>query len=171
MWRLYRWFVLFTAIMFVGAQAIVGASQLTSRNFLASYRPLLPGQSTDGAAAFPCEMRVGMSKGIEVGLCQFEAEDGVFGRVTVVESNRIIQRLAFVVQADTLYLGDLVLCWGKPDMPAFTIYPDMSIPLNLRWRSQTYAAISTHSITVLDYFSPVSYLSLEPGALPCASSE
>jgi hypothetical protein len=168
---LFRLFAALAAIVFGVEVVVIGGMRQPDHNPLARYRQIMPGKTIEAVQDFPCQMHMGMSKGVEVGLCQFEAEDGVIGRVTVVAADQLITRLSFEVQPDALRLGDLVLCWGEPDIPAFTLYPDISSPLNLRWGSQIYAAISAPSVTSLSYFIPISYLSFERGALPCTSGE
>jgi hypothetical protein len=169
--RLIRGFLVLTGVMFISAQALVGVAQLASRDFLAAYRSLTPGNSIV-REDLPCQLRVGMSNGVEVGMCQFEAEDEVFGRVTLVTADQIVTRLAFEVEPEALHIGDLVVCWGNPnDLQA----PPGSLERNnmtSRWQNRIFAG---HNLIrgggQASYFLPVTYLSLEVEMMPCEAPE
>jgi hypothetical protein len=167
MWQLFGAFMLVTGLMFVGAQAIVGGARLGSQNFLAGYEAMMPGQPTAGLADTPCQLRVGMSKGVEVGMCQFQAEDAIFGRVTVVSANRIVTRLAFEVQPEALHLGDLVLCWGQPDSNRALPESAPNSQITTRWQNRIFAGHAAPQSGQRNYFVSLTYLSLEKEMMQC----
>jgi hypothetical protein len=172
MWRLIRSFMLLTGVIFVGTGTLVGAAQLVTRDFLAAYRGMMPGETVDGTETERCRLRLGTSNGIETGFCQFEAGDDVFGRVTVVETDRVIQRLAFEVQPDALHLGDLVLCWGDPTQQESVPFDAEGTQTTTRWDDRVYIGHSfVRGSEPVNYFMPVNYLSLEGEGLVCASGE
>jgi hypothetical protein len=172
LWRLIRSFMILTGAIFVGTQALVGIAQIRPYDPLAPYRALMPGQSIDGVEGYPCDLRIGMSKGVEVGFCQFEADDAVFGRVTVVAANRTITRLAFEVEDENLLLGDLVLCWDKP-IETPTDSREAASPIAImQWENQFTASVRNGQYhTQLDYFRPLEYLSTESAWQSCAGAD
>lgn len=172
MWRLLRAFMIVTGVVFVGTGALVGVAQLRPYDPLAPYQALMPGQSIDNLADYPCQLHVGMSNGVEVGFCQFEADDAVFGRVTVVTANRIITRLAFNVQDERLLTGDLVLCWGKPTESQPDTRETIPAIETLEWDNEVMASAQSDAYrTQLNYFRPLDYLSTEQAWQPCNSAQ
>jgi hypothetical protein len=169
--HLIKRFLVLTGVMFISAQALVGVAQLASRDFLAAYRSLTPGHSI-AAEELPCQLRVGMSNGVEVGMCQFEAEDKMFGRVTLVTADQIVTRLAFEVEPEALHIGDLVLCWGNPNDIGTPSAAMDGIHTTSRWRDRIFAG---HNLLrggeQASYFLPVTYLSLEMEMIPCETPE
>jgi hypothetical protein len=154
--------------MFVCAQAMVGVAQLTSHDFLAAYRDLTPGNSLDDVQDLPCQLRTGMSSGVEVGMCQFQASDAVFGRVTLVTADHIVRRLAFAVEPEALHIGDLVLCWGQPNQIGALPEASQGNQTTTRWQDLIFAGHpALRQGTQVNYFMPITYLSLESAMLPC----
>lgn len=171
MGRLFRAILVLTGVMCIGAQALVGVAQLSSRDFLAAYRSLTPGHSIV-RDELPCQLRVGMSNGVEVGMCQFEAEDDVFGRVTLVTADQIVTRLAFEVEPEALHIGDLVLCWGTPNTPEAPPTSREGTQTISRWQNRIFAGHTVlRSGERASYFLPVTYLSLEVEMVPCDAPE
>ena len=142
MWRLLRGFLLATAVVWGGEVMVLAAARSTYRNLFAPYAGILPGQPIDTVRDFSCELSIGMRNSVEVGYCHFEPSDDVFAQVSVIAYDRVITQTDFVVRSNSLMLGDLVLCWGKP------IYILENIPyegmyINLYWTNQVYARVRT----------------------------
>ena len=157
--RLYKLIVYAAGAVFIASEVVIGAAQLGARDVLAAYRTLMPGQPIDGIGKFPCHLQVGIIDDSEIAYCQFEAEDGVFSRVSILVADHIITRADFIVAESGLSLGDSILCWGNP-MYVPRSFPEAS--LNLYWDSQLWALISTEANPERpDYFLPISYLSIQ----------
>lgn len=161
--------MLLEAVVVITIGGVLLTTRAASRNPLVDYLAIMPGHSIAGLENFPCQLRIGMSKGVQVGFCQFDAASPVFGRVTVVMTDGLITRLAFEVKPEQLRAGALVLCWGEPSQAA--VNGEGLAPVgNLRWNNSVYAGLlGEDSEGRLDYFRPVTYLSLEAGAVPCNS--
>jgi hypothetical protein len=170
MWRMLRSFVLLTSVMIFGAETFVGVAQLNSRDFLAAYRGIVPGESLDSAEAERCDLHVGMTAGVETAVCRFEAGNDVFGRVTVIERDHIIQRVGFEVLPDALMLGDLILCWGSPSQHASLPAMVEGTHTTTRWEDRIYAGHSFIQRGSSSYFIPVTYISLEKEGALCTET-
>lgn len=171
--RLFRLCSCLTVILFVGSVGMIAAVRKTNLPALAAYRAIMPGQPIEAVAAYPCPLRAGVSNGVEAGFCQFEAGDGVFGRITVIDSNHIISRLDMLVQSGHLMLGDLILCWGSPTEMIDYGKADhrASTLVSARWGNRMSASLtrSAHE-GQSDYFLSVTSLSLQSEIRHCASA-
>ena len=169
MWLLLKICVALTAVLFIAQAALFGEEKRTPRDPLAPYLNLMPGQSADLLKDF-CQLHAGVKRGVEQGFCDFDAEDGIFGRVTVVESEHRITQLTLMVQPNRLTLGDLLLCWGKPRSVSHD-YSETSPAYNLYWDNQFTAHITPAYYRETDYFLPIFYLSIEYGSIPIAGDQ
>ena len=159
MWLLIKLFAALTATLFIGQVALLSPAKRTSRDPTAPYLDIMPGQSVEGLKDF-CQLQSGVKQGVEMGYCDFEARDGIFGRVTVVESDHRITQLTLIVQRNRLTLGDLLVCWGKPIYDVHE-YPETGGGDKLYWDNQFVAHVDTAFYRKTDYFLPITYLSIE----------
>jgi hypothetical protein len=162
MWRLIKAFILLTGGCFVSTVGMLVGFRSQYHDPFSPYSAIMPGQLFDPIEDYPCDLHVGMLKGVAPDSCRFEANDGVFDHVTVVESDQIITRLAFAVQPNSLRLGDLVLSWGQPTrIEAFDLL-DNRYFVSVRWGDRVYAGQTVEGYEArLDYFLPLSYILLE----------
>lgn len=171
--RLFRLCSCLTMILFVGSVWIIAAARQPHFPALAAYQAIMPGQSIEAVKEYPCPLRAGISRGVEVGFCQFEANDGVFGRITVIDSNHFISRLDMLVQPGNLRLGDLILCWGNPtDMVDYDKADNHASTLvSTYWGDQMSASLTRIEYEgQRDYFLPVTSLSLQSEFRHCTSA-
>ena len=168
MWRLLRWLIVVEALMLVSTEMAAGMARLASHEILAPYQALMPGQPIQAVEAF-CQLQVGTSAQGEVGLCQFEANDGIFGLVTVVEHEQVIRYLSFEVLPDALHIGDLVACWGEPTRINLTPAIVDGKPPMVGWGDVVFAApeIYGNAGALPRYFLKVNALSLANAPPPC----
>jgi len=162
--------MLFIVAFFAAGIAGLSRTRSSYSDPFAPYTAIMPGQSFDGVSNYPCQLHVSTSNGIEQGFCQFDSTDGIFGRITVVEADHIITRLAFTMQSNHLRLGDLVLRWGKYDRDQSKPLADDATLVNVHWGNRIFAAVITEG-KALSNFLPISYLSLENKELPCNSCD
>ncbi|MEO8392985.1 MAG: hypothetical protein ABI700_08325 [Chloroflexota bacterium] len=147
--------------LFVGDFTVIGIAGLTYADPFAPYAAIMPGQRVESVKVFACQLSTGMSHGIEIGYCHFEPDGGNFAQVTVLAADGMITRTGFFVRSNSLVLGDLVLCWGKP-IHVFMNFSEVIPPLNVYWENQTYAHIEPRQPNMqLSYFAPVADLTIE----------
>lgn len=157
--------------LFGAAVIALGVARLAIHDPLERYTSIMPGQSIDAVRNYDCLLQVGTVKNIEMGFCQFPPGDGVFDRIAVIESNRVITQTSFVVQPDQLRLGDLVLCWGKPIDVGYHIPGDVGYS-DLYWGDRYTARLAdAHVGTALNYALPISALSIMYEWRSCRSME
>jgi hypothetical protein len=176
MWLLLKICVVLTATLFIAQTAFLDEAKRTYRDPIAPYLNIMPGQPADFLKDF-CQLHAGVKTGVEMGYCDFEAEDGIFERVTVAESDHRITQLTLIVQPNRLILGDLLLCWGKPINVTHN-YPETGSGYNLYWNNQFTAHVTPEYYRETDYFLPIIYLSIQHegtaiagNRLPCGSRE
>src|SRR5258708_20881982 len=110
MWRLMMICVRLTTICCVAEGVVVALSRSSYHDPFALYAAIMPGQPSDNLEHYPCTTyRVDAS----TMHCTFALKEGAFDSVNVVYDHAI-RWIAFTVRPDSLYLGDLILCWGKP---------------------------------------------------------
>jgi hypothetical protein len=165
--------VLLTTILFGGVMAALGASSLAYHDPFAPYAAIMPGESADAAMKdHPCQWIGGMFNGAEQGFCQFQVVDSVFSQVTVIKSNYQILHLAFAVQPNRMRLGDLMLCWGKPNDFGLGIPESTGLIVDARWRNGVRAnVVRAQYRGRQDHFLSVDYLVLEQEVSSCVSGE
>ncbi|MEO8394717.1 MAG: hypothetical protein ABI700_17110 [Chloroflexota bacterium] len=176
MWLLLKICIVLTAILFIAQAAFLDEAKQTYHDPIAPYLDIMPGQSTDLLKDF-CQLNAGVKTGVEMGYCDFEAGDEIFGRVTVVESDHRITQLTLMVQPNRLTLGNLLLCWGKP-IHVTQEYPETGSGYNLFWDNEFTAHIAATYYRKMDYYLPITYLSIKheqtsilSERLPCGSWE
>jgi len=161
MWRLLKWFFLALAIMFCGEMIVLAAARLTYHDPFAPYRTIMPGQPTDALKSYTCQRPIHRNSGLDNNFCQIDGEDDIVDEVIVTNSNHLIATTVFIIEPDTLRLGDLVLCWGKPIYTNDYFDPETS-KVDLYWDNQAYARVMVDQAEPpLNYFLPVSRISIE----------
>ncbi|MBZ0149209.1 MAG: hypothetical protein K8F62_16955 [Pseudorhodoplanes sp.] len=164
----FRLCIFLTACLFTSGVGMIAAARLPHPDLLAQYEAIMPGQSIDAVAAYPCPLRVGMSNGEEVGFCQMDMNDGVFSKATIIDANHRIARIDLVVQPGRLRLGDLVVCWGDPSEIIEYGRSDIPMMVNMRWYNRMDANLTRAEYEgQQDYFLPVKSLSLRANYTPC----
>jgi hypothetical protein len=161
MGRIYRQFMICASLCFIISEMVVGAAQLTARDFMAAYETWLPGESIDGVDTLPCLSQMEMSASGAIALCHFDVQDGMVSRVMIVVSDQVITRTDFTLIPYRFRLGDAILCWGKP-LYFTPTYPETDVSLNVYWDNQLLALVSSAANTPRpNYFLPITYISIQ----------
>ena len=135
----WKWPVLVTVLLFGLQLLVVGAARLyvPQGDPFAPYAIISAGQSTRFLQHYPCILVGQMPVQDVIASCQLPSPDGPIEAVTVTVNtpDGIIHALTFRVR--DLYVGDLVLRWGRPP-----VVEDYHKSLMLRWPDGMSASIN-----------------------------
>lgn len=164
--------ILLTTILLVSQGEIRTIVRLTYTDPFSPYQAIMPGQLSSALKAYKCPLPMTQPIAADMEFCQFTPDSGPFGSIVVVY-NTIVQRVAFIVQPNRLYLSDLTQCWGRvARIQSDNDAPEMGL-VDVVWGSRLYAVIDTtktHFRGRLSYLLPISYIEVENDGVSCGSS-
>ncbi len=157
-------------VIVVGGIGALALERLMYHDPFAVYAAIMPGHSVDALEDYPCRFRATKRASVVLGYCQFEPEYGLLSEVTLTIRNDVIaQTTAFDIPANTLRLGDLILCWGKPTAMVYAPSGESPI-LDLYWKEKLHVQVTPGRYDRgLSYFLTVDYLSLSGQWQPCGT--
>jgi hypothetical protein len=169
--RLLRAGVLLLLVLFAANFTALEAARSAFHDLFAPYAALLSGQPIDTATTDSCRFLAPPGSATMLGSCQFSEQFGIFQQATLSVRRQVITELtAFNTQVNTLYLGDLIVCWGKP-ITIVNSEPSGEYMVDLYWSDKRHVQISgAHIGRTPNYFLPVRSITINAMLPACTPS-
>src|ERR1700741_2612007 len=102
MWRLLKGVLAAAMMLFIGEIIVLLGSRSTFQDPFVPYQIIMPGQQMEAVMGFPCRV-LSTSNVTEGSMCEFEAADPIFAKVTVIYSKKQIEKIIFAIESTTFY--------------------------------------------------------------------